>query len=171
VETEETEVASGADALGEVEEEAYGPQSKIQDMQAEPDEEGDEPEDDDFITEHFTEAEVCVKYGLLEKAKEQLVKILEKHPRHVASHSKLKEIYYEEGDKEKAVAECLSLASIMKMRNGAEEAQDLVNEAIRIDPNNPLLREFTASPAPAPAKPAPAPAAAAKSASPTATKT
>ncbi|PYT15342.1 MAG: hypothetical protein DMF51_07000 [Acidobacteria bacterium] len=153
---DETEVASGADALGDVEEEPYGPQSKIQDMQAEPDEEGDEPEDDDFITEHFTEAEVFVKYGLLDKAKEQLLKVLAKYPKHVPSHSKLKEIYYEEGDKEKAVAECLSLASIMKSRNRAEEAQDLVNEAIRIDPNNPRLREFTAAPAaPEPAKAAP----------------
>ncbi|HYS78698.1 MAG TPA: hypothetical protein VEO94_07650, partial [Candidatus Dormibacteraeota bacterium] len=155
---EETEMVSGADALGDVAEEPYGPQSKIQDMQAEPDEEGDEPEDDDFITEHFTEAEVFVKYGLLEKAKEQLLKVLARYPKHVPSHSKLKEIYYEEGDKEKAVAECLSLASIMKARNRAEEAQDFINEAIRIDPNNPSLREFTAAPAPAaePTKAAPA---------------
>lgn len=146
------EVATGGDALEEVEED-FGPRSKIQDMADEPDEEGEEPEDDDFISEHFTEAEVFVKYGLLEKAKEQLLKILAKYAKHVPSHTKLKEIYYEEGDKEKAVSECLTLAEILKAKDRGEEAQDLLNEAIRIDPNNPRVRELTA-PAAAPAAPA-----------------
>src|SRR6266705_1985730 len=166
--SDDGEVASGSDALGEVEEEiGSGPQSMIQEMAAEPDEEGEEADDDEFISEHFTEAEVFVKYGLLEKAKEQLLKILDKYPKHVPSHTKLKEIYYEEGDKEKAVAECLSLAAILKGRNRAEEAQDFVNESIRIDPNNPRIKEFMGAPKPAasaagaarsaPSKPAPAP--------------
>ncbi len=165
VESDAVEVASGADALGDVDEEiASGPQSKIQEMAEEPDEEGEEAEDDDFIGEHFTEAEVFIKYGLLEKAKEQLLKILDKYPKHVPSHTKLKEIYYEEGDKENAVAECLSLASILKGKNRAEEAQDFVNEAIRIDPNNPRVKEFTgsaparaATPPPMVTRPKPAP--------------
>jgi tetratricopeptide (TPR) repeat protein len=161
VENEAGEIASGGDALGELDGEiAPGPQSVIQDMQEESDEDGDEAEDDEFISEHFTEAEVFIKYGLLEKAKDQLLKILGKHPKHVPSHTKLKEIYYEEGDKEKTVAECLSLASILKAKNRAEEAQDLINEAIRIDPNNARVKEFTggaAAPAPkaAPVKAAP----------------
>jgi tetratricopeptide (TPR) repeat protein len=172
VDSDAVEVASGADALGQMDEEiASGPQSKIQEMAEEPDEEGEEAEDDDFIGEHFTEAEVFIKYGLLEKAKEQLLKVLEKYPKHVPSHTKLKEIYYEEGDKENAVAECLSLASILKGKNRAEEAQDFVNEAIRIDPNNPRVKEFTGSaparaptppPTVAPQKPAPAAKPAAK---------
>ena len=143
---------TGGEALEEVEEDS-GPRSKIQDMADETDGEGEEPEDDDFISEHFTEAEVFVKYGLLEKAKEQLLKILAKYSKHVPSHTKLKEIYYEEGDKEKAVSECLTLAEILKAKDRGEEAQDLLNEAIRIDPNNPRLRELTA-PAAAPAAPA-----------------
>ncbi|HEV8702459.1 MAG TPA: tetratricopeptide repeat protein [Candidatus Polarisedimenticolia bacterium] len=145
-EAEAEEETSGADALGDVEDEV-GPHSRIQDMAAEPDEEGIEAEDEDFISEHFTEAEVFVKYGLLEKAKEQLLKILAKYERHIPSHTKLKEIYYEEGDKEKAVSECLTLANILKTKNRAEEAQDQLNEAIRIDPNNPRLRQLTVQPA------------------------
>src|SRR5206468_2899151 len=66
----------------------------------------------------------------------------------------LKEIYYEEGDKEKAVLECLSLASILKAKNRAAEAQDQINEAIRIDPNNARVKEFTGA-APAPQIPQP----------------
>jgi tetratricopeptide (TPR) repeat protein len=146
-------------------EEVYGTESKIQDMQE--GDEGEEPDDDDFISEHFTEAEVFVKYGLLEKAKEQLLKILTKHPRHVPSHAKLKEIYYDEGDKAKAVDECLTLAGILKARGRGEEARELFNEAIRIDPNNPRVKQQASGtpPVPAPAaapaaraaKPAPAP--------------
>src|SRR5207249_10021175 len=126
----EGEVASGSDALGEVEEEiGSGPQSMIQEMADDPDEEGEDAEDDEFISEHFTEAEVFVKYGLLEKAKEQLLKILAKHPKHVPSHAKLKEIYYDEGDKAKAVDQCLVLGEIMKARGRAEESRELLNEA------------------------------------------
>src|SRR5262245_65377077 len=121
-------------------------------MENDPGEDGEEAEDEEFIEDHFTEAEVFIKYGLLEKAKEQLLKILEKHPKHVPSHSKLKEIYYEEGDKEKAVAECLSLAGLLKTKNRPEEAQDQINEAIRIDPNNPKIRELTGG-GPAPSAP------------------
>lgn len=158
-EVEIEEETSGADALGDVDDE-IGPHSRIQDMAAEPDDEGIEAEDEDFISEHFTEAEVFVKYGLLEKAKEQLLKILAKYAKHVPSHTKLKEIYYEEGDKEKAVSECLVLADLLKAKNRPEEAQDQLNEAIRIDPNNPRLRDLTAA--------ALAPAAADKSAPPAA---
>ena len=90
--SEAVEVASGGDALGGTDEEiAPGPQSKIQEMADEQGEEGEEAEDDEFISEHFTEAEVFVKYGLLDKAKEQLLAILSKHPKHVPSHAKLKE--------------------------------------------------------------------------------
>jgi tetratricopeptide (TPR) repeat protein len=162
-EVEIEEETSGSDALGDVDDEV-GPNSRIQELAAEPDDEGIEAEDEDFISEHFTEAEVFVKYGLLDKAKEQLLKILAKYAKHVPSHTKLKEIYYEEGDKEKAVSECLVLADLAKARNRPEEAQDQLNEAIRIDPNNPRLRDLTAA---APA----APAAAEKSASPSARPT
>ena len=151
VEVEYEEEASGSDALGDVDDDDVGPNSKIQEMAVEPDEDGIEADDEDFISEHFTEAEVFVKYGLLEKAKEQLLKILAKYAKHLPSHSKLKEIYYEEGDKEKAVSECLVLAELLKAKNRPEEAQDQLNEAIRIDPNNPRLRDLSAA---APAVPA-----------------
>ena len=144
------------DAAGD-EEPEYGPESKIQEIQAE--DEGEEPEDDEFISEHFTEAEVFIKYGLLEKAKQQLLGILAKHPRHVPSHTKLKEIYYEEGNKEKAVEECVTLAELFKARGRGEEARELMNEAIRIDPNNPRVKGLGSPAAPPPAtasKPGPA---------------
>ncbi len=166
IDLEAAEPAAAADVtLGEpIEDEAAdadldgsSSDSRIQDM-SEEDEETGEPEDDDFISEHLTEAEVFVKYGLLEKAKDQLQKILIKYPKHIPSHTRLKEIYYEEGDKDKAVAECLALAGLLKARNRGEESQDCVNEAIRIDPNNPRVKEITGAGVPAPPAPAPSPA-------------
>ncbi|MGH9750823.1 MAG: tetratricopeptide repeat protein, partial [Candidatus Polarisedimenticolia bacterium] len=156
---DDVEAESGDAGTGE-DEETYGTDSRIQDL-SDTDDSG-EPEDEDFVNEHFTEAEVFVKYGLLDKAKEQLQKILARYPRHVPSHAKLKEIYYEEGDKEKAVAAGLALAEILKGKGRREESQDMINEAIRIDPNNPRIKALSgaaAEPPPAGAKsPARAPA-------------
>ncbi len=122
------------------EEGEYGADSKIQELQS-IDEDGEE-EDEDFITEHLTEADVFVKYGLLDKAKQQLTTVLAKYPRHVASRTRLKEIYCEEGNKDKAVEECLRLAEIMKSNGSDEETRDLVNEAVRIDPSNERIARF-----------------------------
>ncbi len=121
-------------------------------------EEGDDEVDDEYVSEHFTEAEVFIKYGLLEKAKQQLLAILAKYPRHVASHVKLKEIYVEEGTRDKAAEECLALADLMKAKGREDDARDLINEAIRIDPNNPRVKQSSAQAAAA----APAAAAAAQ---------
>jgi tetratricopeptide (TPR) repeat protein len=122
------------------------------------DEGDDEAEDDEFVSEHFTEAEVFVKYGLLEKAKQQLLTVLAKRPQHLASHQKLKEIYYEEGNKDKAVEECLTLTELMKAKGRHETARELVNEAIRIDPNNPRVKQLSSPAAPADGGSAPQPA-------------
>ncbi len=157
------------DEIGEVEAvleeesegEDVGSESLIQELS---EEEEEEPEDDDFISEHFTEAEVFVKYGLLEKAKQQLVSILAKYPKHLPSHSKLKEIYYEEGNKDKAVEECLTLADLLKAKGRAEESREMVNEAVRIDPNSARVKQRAAggqaaAAAAKPGAPAPRPAA------------
>ena len=40
-------------------------------------------EDRDFLNEHLTEAEVFVKYGLLEKAIGPLLTVLERFPEHL----------------------------------------------------------------------------------------
>jgi tetratricopeptide (TPR) repeat protein len=130
----------------------YGPGSKIQEIQA-VDEDG-EPEDEDFITEHLTEADVFVKYGLLDKAKQQLTAVLSRYPRHVGSRTRLKEIYCEEGNKDKAVEECLRLAEIMKAQGSDDEARDLVNEAVRIEPSNERITRFNSSAGETEAEPA-----------------
>jgi tetratricopeptide (TPR) repeat protein len=129
----EATAADDDDLIGSEEQESSDGSSRIQEIQAVV---GKEAEDEDFISEHFTEAEVFMKYGLLEKAKGQLRLILERYPRHAASHGKLKEIYVGEGDRGKAVDACLALADLEKGRGEDEKARDFINEAIRIDPGN-----------------------------------
>ncbi|HET9480653.1 MAG TPA: hypothetical protein VFP98_02765, partial [Candidatus Polarisedimenticolia bacterium] len=52
--------------------------------------------------EHMTEADVFVKYGLADRAIEQLQAVTEKYPGYAPAHARLKEIYVEEGNREAA---------------------------------------------------------------------
>jgi tetratricopeptide (TPR) repeat protein len=140
----------------EAQDAAYGPDSRIQDIQAA--EAGGDPVDEDFVSEHLTEADVFVKYGLQDKAREQLGAVLERYPQHEATRQKLKEIYLSEGNAEAAVRECLALADLRRSQGREADAREIVNEALRIDPESPLLKGITEGialatpPAPAPSR-------------------
>lgn len=146
---------------GDAQEAAYGPDSRIQDIQAA--EVGGEPVDEDFVSEHLTEADVFVKYGLQDKAREQLNAVLERYPQHEATRQKLKEIYLSEGNAEAAVRECLALADLRRSQGREADAREIVNEALRIDPESPLLKGIAEGIAPA-ATPASVPSRAASEA-------
>lgn len=120
------------------EESAYGPVSRIQEIQA--DDGQGAPVDEEFVSEHLTEAEVFVKYGLLDKAREQLNAVIKRYPRHDAAHVRLKDLFLNEGNTEGAVRECLALADIRQADGRDAEARECVNEAARIDPDSPLLK-------------------------------
>ncbi len=130
-----SEVFTG-DSL-EADESAYGPDSRIQEIQS-ADADG-RPVDEEFISEHLTEAEVFVKYGLHEKAREQLQAILERYPRHEAARLRLKDILLAEGNKEGAIRECIAVAGVLREMGRDAEARELLNEAVRIDPDSPLV--------------------------------
>jgi pilus assembly protein FimV len=160
---EELSIEIEADAADE-EEDPYLGKSRIQEIQ-DADSTG-QPIDEEFISEHLTEAEVFVKYGLLDKAREQLRAILKKYPQCDAAHVRMKDLALSEGNKDAAVRACLALADIRRSEGKNDEARDLVNEAVRIDPDHPELERqaITADrPAPriVPAAPAAPPAAAA----------
>jgi tetratricopeptide (TPR) repeat protein len=137
----------------------YGPKSRIQEIQ-DADAATGQPIDEEFISEHLTEAEVFVKYGLLDKAREQLKQVLQRYPQHDVAHLRMKEIAVGEGNKDAAVRACLALAAIRRDQGKEDEARDLINEAVKIDPEHSELAEYTsAQPAPriVPAAPAPPP--------------
>jgi tetratricopeptide (TPR) repeat protein len=147
-------------ATGEPEEN-YGPKSRIQEIQ-DADAATGQPIDEEFISEHLTEAEVFVKYGLFDKAREQLKQVLQRYPQHDVAHLRMKEIAVGEGNKDAAVRACLALAAIRRDQGKEDEARELINEAVKIDPEHADLAAWKSS-QPAPRiVPAPAPPVAAK---------
>ena len=124
------EVGDDEDAIRE-QEAAYSGKSVIQEMRSEP---GKPEVDEDFLNEHFTEAEVFLKYGLVEKAREQLQSILDRYPQHLASLAKMKEVHVEEGRKSEAAALCLRLAGIHREKGDDEKASEWEEQAKELDP-------------------------------------
>ncbi|MBI3448430.1 MAG: tetratricopeptide repeat protein [Acidobacteria bacterium] len=91
------------------------------------------PEDEEFISEHLTEAEVFVKYGLADRAAEQLRAIVERFPWHVPSRQRLRDVYLEEGNRERAAGEAAALAKILADRGDRTGAAAALQEAKSID--------------------------------------
>ncbi len=108
-------------------------------------------EEREFVSEHMIEAEVFTKYGLLDKAIEQLQLITSSYPGSVVAHQKLKEIYLEKGERDKAVEECVAMSRIFRKQGDLDQAEDLLSEARQIQPNHPALETaYEELPAPAP---------------------
>ena len=107
-------------------------------------------EDDrgEFVREHLAEADVFVKYGLLDKAVEQLRIITEKYPDDLPTRQKLKDLLVEEGKKDEAVRECVAIARLLAESGDSAGEQEALGQAREIDPNHALL---TGGEAPAPA--------------------
>jgi len=99
-------------------------------------------EDRDFIAEHMTEADVFVKYGLPDKAVEQLRVVMEKYPFYIPALTKLKEIHLEEGQREdgrRIMAMLVKAHLVAGERVAAEEA---LSELRRYDPTSRDLMEL-----------------------------
>lgn len=95
-----------------------------------------EPEDEDFITEHMTEADVFVKYGLSDRAIEQLVSVVERFPAYVAALEKLKEIYLEEGNREAARQQMAMVVKAHLAAGDNAQAEAMLTELRRFDPHS-----------------------------------
>lgn len=98
-------------------------------------------EEKDFVSEHLIEAEVFTKYGLIDKAVEQLQMITQRYPNSVLAHQKLREIYVEKGDRDKAVEACVDMSRILRSKGDLDQAEDLLSEARQLNPNHPALEK------------------------------
>ena len=97
--------------------------------------------DPEQIQGHLTEAEVYLKYGLTNKAIEQLEAILAGDPENLAAHIQLREIYKSENEIAKAVQECLALAEIYKKTADKSQEQAMVDEVIKLDPKSQFAQD------------------------------
>jgi tetratricopeptide (TPR) repeat protein len=96
-------------------------------------------EEKEYVSEHLIEAEVFNKYGLIDKAIEQLNSIINKYPFSVPTRQKLKEILLEKGERDKAVEECIQMSRIFRKQGDLDQAEDLLSEARQINPNHAAL--------------------------------
>lgn len=91
------------------------------------------------IEEAITEADVLIRYGLYESARDILEAYVEKEPKNIELHEKLKSIYVDIGNKEKAVGECLILSGLYKEAGDSDMSSNILKEAFSINPEDDRL--------------------------------
>lgn len=95
------------------------------------------------IQEKFSEAQIYLKYGLVEKAIGELQSVLKIVPDHIQAHQKLIGIYRQLDKKDKLVRQIIKLANVFKQQGDIDTSENLVEEAMQIDPNHKAILEFT----------------------------
>ncbi|HSE99213.1 MAG TPA: DUF4388 domain-containing protein [Blastocatellia bacterium] len=80
------------------------------------------------------DAELLVKYRMLNRAVETLERAIDVAPRHVALREKLREILIDAGRRDQAAQQCLALASLHISAGDVERANERLLEAKRLDP-------------------------------------
>jgi hypothetical protein len=80
------------------------------------------------------DAELLVKYRMLNRAVETLERAIDTAPRHVALREKLREILIDAGRRDQAAQQCLALASLHISAGDLERANERLLEAKRLDP-------------------------------------
>jgi tetratricopeptide (TPR) repeat protein len=89
----------------------------------------------------FADADIFIKYGLLDEARAMLEGLKVRESSNTEIHRRLKSLYKEMNDAEQAITECLILAELYG-RNGAVEMHDAaLKEAFEINPDDPRLLE------------------------------
>jgi tetratricopeptide (TPR) repeat protein len=90
--------------------------------------------DADFIAEHMTEAEVFVKYGLVDRAVDQFRQVVERYPTYLPAHEGLLAIHREAGDRASAAEAYGNIARIHEARGQTEEAEAAYRQAGELSP-------------------------------------
>lgn len=98
--------------------------------------------DYEAINEHLTEAGVYLKYGLYDQAKDHIDHVLKADKNNFDAHNALKDIYVAKGEKDKAINELFFLSELsLTTRRNQEEGVKLLNEIIRLDPDNRQVKQ------------------------------
>ena len=80
------------------------------------------------------DAELLVKYRMVNRAIETLERAIDSAPRHIGLREKLREILIETGKRDQAAQHCLALASLHISAGDLERANERLLEAKRLDP-------------------------------------
>jgi tetratricopeptide (TPR) repeat protein len=112
----------------------------------------------EFVAERTAEADVFIKYGLVDKAIEQLSSVVSRYPDDIPTRRRLASLYGDEGKQSEAVEQLLAVATLHRQAGDSAAEQQVVALARQLAPTHPALARLGAA-APAAAAPAPAPAA------------
>src|ERR1044072_6200191 len=80
------------------------------------------------------DAELLVKYRMINRAIETLERAIDGAPRHIGLREKLRQILIEAGCRDLAAQQCLALASLHISAGDIEKANERLLEAKRLDP-------------------------------------
>ncbi|HUK91404.1 MAG TPA: DUF4388 domain-containing protein [Blastocatellia bacterium] len=80
------------------------------------------------------DAELLVKYRMLNRAVETLERAIDNMPRNIGLREKLREILIDAGRRDQAAQQCLALASLHISEGNVERANERLLEAKRLDP-------------------------------------
>lgn len=105
---------------------------------------GDEESASGEAAERLAEAEVYLKYGLTEKAREQLLEAVRISPENLTAHRRLKALYIEGTQTEEACQEVLAVARILQALGQFEAAQRELQEGLGLAPGNAALEGMLA---------------------------
>ena len=97
------------------------------------------------LDEKLGDADIFVRYGLLDEALDVLEKLKVEEPENLEVHRRLKNIYLERNDKESAVTECLIMARLFEREGRIELKEQVLKEAFDIYPEDPRLLELAKS--------------------------
>jgi tetratricopeptide (TPR) repeat protein len=98
------------------------------------------------LDEAIIEADILMKYGLYENAKDLLDKFKQIYPDNIEIHQRLKKLYKEIDHKEEAITECLALKDLYDKRGEQENSAQIVKEALEINPDDERLSSFKEMP-------------------------
>lgn len=99
-----------------------------------------EAPEDPAIHEALTEIDVLVKYGLPTKAAEQLEAVAKKFPESARIRFKLRDIYGDLGQMNKAAAHMVVLADIYAGRGMRDQSEQVLRSALELDPTNVAVK-------------------------------
>ncbi len=92
-------------------------------------------EDEESIKEKLTEAEVFVRYGLVDKAIAQLIDVLESFRFHTESREKLVEIYQDQGMNNEASEQLMQLSQVYDKLGRRDDGAKAREEATQLNPS------------------------------------
>jgi tetratricopeptide (TPR) repeat protein len=105
------------------------------------------PQAEKTAEEVIIEADIYIRYGLYDNAKNLLETFREKEPDNIDLHLRLRSVYVDTGDKGQAVSECLVLSSLYSNAGDMVSSEQIMNDALGINPEDPRLTDRAAAPA------------------------